>query len=281
MILIDLSQIMMASTMMSMEKGQTEADLDFVRHSVLNSLRMYRTKYTDEYGELVICCDDKHSWRRDHFPLYKAGRKSGRDSSPLNWSQIFECFDTIKSELKTIFPYKYIQVEGCEADDIIGVVSRMISGGEKVMIISSDKDFIQLHNKNVQQWSPVTKKIVNGEEPAQYLFEHILRGDKSDGVPNVLSADDSIVNGVRQKPITRKYIDNFVMHNVHLNNRTDEEIRNFHRNQKLIDLKETPKDLSDKIWREYLQEPEGQRRDLLNFFIEKKLNNLIETIGDF
>ena len=281
MILIDLSQIMMASTMMSMEKGQTEADLDFVRHSVLNSLRMYRTKYTDEYGELVICCDDKHSWRRDHFPLYKAGRKSGRDSSPLNWSQIFECFDTIKSELKTIFPYKYIQVEGCEADDIIGVVSRMISGGEKVMIISSDKDFIQLHNKNVQQWSPVTKKIVNGEEPAQYLFEHILRGDKGDGVPNVLSADDSIVNGVRQKPITRKYIDNFVMHNVHLNNRTDEEIRNFHRNQKLIDLKETPKDLSDKIWREYLQEPEGQRRDLLNFFIEKKLNNLIETIGDF
>ena len=281
MILIDLSQIMMASTMMSMEKGQTEADLDFIRHSVLNSLRMYRTKYTDEYGELVICCDDRHSWRKDYFPLYKAGRKSGRDSSPLNWSQIFECFDTIKSELKTTFPYKYIQVEGCEADDIIGVVSRMISGGEKVMIISSDKDFIQLHNKNVQQWSPVTKKLVNGEEPAQYLFEHILKGDKGDGVPNVLSTDDSIVNGIRQRPITRKYIDNFVMHNIHLNNRTDEEIRNFHRNQKLIDLKETPKDLSDKIWREYLQEPEGQRRDLLNFFIEKKLNNLIETIGDF
>ena len=281
MILIDLSQIMMASTMMSMEKGQTEADLDFVRHSVLNSLRMYRSKYTDEYGELVICCDDRHSWRRDYFPLYKAGRKSGRDSSPLNWSQIFECFDTIKSELKTTFPYKFIQIEGAEADDIIGVVSRNISGGEKVMIISSDKDFIQLHNKNVQQWSPVTKKIVNGEEPNTYLFEHILRGDKSDGIPNVLSADDSIVNGIRQKPITRKYIDNFVIHNAHLNNRTDTEIRNFHRNEKLIDLKQTPKELADKIWREYLQEPEGQRRDLLNFFIEKKLTNLIETIGDF
>ena len=281
MILIDLSQIMMASTMMSMEKGQTEADLDFVRHSVLNSLRMYRSKYTDEYGELVICCDDRKSWRREYFPHYKALRKSGRDSSPLNWSQIFECFDTIKSELKTTFPYKFIQIEGAEADDIIGVVSRNISGGEKVMIISSDKDFIQLHNKNVQQWSPVTKKIVNGEEPNTYLFEHILRGDKSDGIPNVLSADDSIVNGIRQKPITRKYIDNFVIHNAHLNNRTDTEIRNFHRNEKLIDLKQTPKELADKIWREYLQEPEGQRRDLLNFFIEKKLTNLIETIGDF
>jgi len=281
MILIDLSQIMMASTMMSMEKGQTEADLDFVRHSVLNSLRMYRTKYTDKYGELVICCDDRKSWRREYFPHYKASRKSTRDTSPLNWTQIFECFDTIKSELKTTFPYKFIQIEGCEADDVIGVVSRNISGGEKVMIISSDKDFIQLHNKNVQQWSPVTKKIVNGEEPNKYLFEHILKGDKSDGIPNVLSDDDSIVNGVRQKPITRKYIDNFVMHNAHLNNRTDTEIRNFHRNENLIDLNKTPKELVDKIWREFLQEPEGQRRDLLNFFIEKKLTNLIETIGDF
>jgi len=282
MILIDLSQIMMASTMMSMEKGQTEADLDFIRHSVLNSLRMYRTKYTDEYGELVICCDDRHSWRRDHFPYYKASRKTGRDASPLNWSQIFECFDTIKSELKTSFPYKFIQVEGAEADDIIGMLSRTSSRDEKVMIISSDKDFIQLQQyDNVYQWSPVTKKLVNGIEPNGYLFEHILRGDKGDGIPNILSSDNSIVEGVRQKPITKKYVENFVMHNAHLNGRTDEEIRNFHRNQKLIDLNETPPDICNNIWDEYQKEPVGQRRDLLNFFIEKNLNNLIETIGDF
>ena len=280
MILVDLSQIMMASTMMSMEKGQTEADVDFIRHSVLNSLRMYRMKYNDEYGELVICCDDRNSWRREHFPYYKAGRKTGRDASPLNWTQIFECFNTIKSELKTVFPYKFIQVENAEADDIIGMLSRSVS--EKVMIISSDKDFIQLQKyDNVYQWSPVTKKLVNGFEPNGYLFEHILRGDKSDGIPNVLSRDNSIVDGVRQKPITKKYVENFVMHNAHLNDRTDEEIRNFHRNQKLIDLNETPSNLCEQIWNEYQKEPEGQRRDLLNFFVEKKLNNLIETIGEF
>ena len=281
MILIDLSQIMMASTMMSMEKGQSEADLDFVRHSVLNSLRMYRSTYVEEYGELVICCDDVNSWRREYFPLYKAGRKTTRAASPLNWSQIFECFDTIKTELKTIFPYKFIQVPKAEADDIIGYLSRQISGGEKTMIISSDKDFIQLHHKNVQQWSPVTKKLVNGEEPNGYLFEHILKGDKSDGIPNILSADDSIVNGVRQKPITKKYIDNFVLHNAELSGRTDTEIRNFHRNEKLIDLKQTPKDICDLIWREYNKKPEGSRKNLLNFFVEKRLSNLIETIGDF
>jgi 5'-3' exonuclease len=282
MILVDLSQIMMASTMMSMEKGQTEADVDFIRHSVLNSLRMYRSKYTEEYGELVICCDSPHSWRRDHFPQYKAGRKSSRESSSLNWNQIFDCFNTIKTELKTIFPYKFIQVEGAEADDIIGMLSRTSPTDEKVMIISSDKDFIQLQQyDNVYQWSPVTKKLVNGIEPHGYLFEHILRGDKSDGIPNVLSKDNSIVDGVRQKPITKKYVENFVMHNAELSGRTDEEIRNFHRNKKLIDLNETPPTLCNEIWDEYQKEPVGQRRDLLNFFVEKKLNNLIETIGEF
>ena len=155
------------------------------------------------------------------------------------------------------------------------------SRNEKVMIISSDKDFIQLHSKTIKQWSPVTKKLVNGQEPSQYLFEHILRGDKSDGIPNVLSNDDSIVNGVRQKPITKKYIEGFVLHNAEINGRTDSEIRNFHRNQKLIDLKETPKDLTDKIWTEYQREATGRRRYLLDFFMDRKLNNLIETIGDF
>ena len=282
MILVDLSQIMMASTMMSMEKGQTEADVDFIRHMVLNSLRMYRTEYNDKYGELVICCDSPHSWRREHFPQYKAGRKTGREESPLNWTQIFGCFETIKEELKTVFPYRFIQVDGAEADDIIGYLSRTESRNEKIMIISSDKDFIQLHQyDNVYQWSPVTKKLVNGIEPHGYLFEHILRGDKSDGIPNVLSADNSIVDGVRQKPITKKYVENFVLHNAEISGRSETEIRNYHRNKKLIDLNETPPSLCEQIWEEYRKEPQGKRRDLLNFFVEKRLNNLIETIGDF
>ena len=282
MILVDLSQIMMASTMMSMEKGQTEADVDFIRHMVLNSLRMYRTEYNEKYGELVICCDSPHSRRKEHFPQYKAGRKTSREESPLNWTQIFGCFETIKEELKTKFPYKFIQVDSAEADDIIGLLSRTESRNEKVMIISSDKDFIQLHQyDNVYQWSPVTKKLVNGVEPHGYLFEHILKGDKGDGIPNVLSADNSIVDGVRQKPITKKYVENFVLHNAEISGRSEMEIRNFHRNQKLIDLNETPPSLCEQIWEEYQKEPEGQRRDLLNFFIEKKLNNLIESIGEF
>jgi len=278
MILIDLSQIMMASTMMSMKKGQTEVDLGFIRHSILNSLRMYRQKYYNDYGELVICCDDRQSWRRDYFPQYKAGRKSGRDSSPLNWTQIFECFDTIKSELNTIFPYKFIQVKKAEADDIIGVLSREWTGAGPTMIISSDKDFIQLQKfrHTIRQWSPVTKKLVNGNDPNIYLQEHIIKGDKSDGIPNILSTDNSIVEGIRQRPITKKYLQNWSEMTMN-----DDELRNYHRNQKLIDLAETPKEIETEIMYQYNQDPEGGRKGLLNFFIEKKLNNLIETIGEF
>ena len=279
MILIDLSQIMVASTMMSMGKDRTEVDIKMIRHMILNSLRMYRQKYHEEYGELVLCCDGRNSWRREHFPLYKAGRKTTRDSSSKDWTQIFESLDTIKSELKEYFPYKYIEVEAAEADDVIGVLAK--SWNEPIMIISSDKDFIQLQVKeNVKQYSPITKKIVNDVNPAKYLKEHILRGDSSDGIPNFLSADDCIVEKIRQAPITKKKVELWIDQNPE-DFCNEEQLRNYHRNMKLIDLQYTPSNIVDQIGKQYDEIPKGKRSGLLNFFIERKLNNLIESIGEF
>ena len=279
MILIDLSQIMVASTMMSMGKDRTEVDIKMIRHMILNSLRMYRQKYHVEYGELVLCCDGRNSWRREHFPLYKAGRKTTRDASSKDWTQIFESLDTIKSELKEYFPYKYIEVEAAEADDVIGVLAK--SWNEPIMIISSDKDFIQLQVKeNVKQYSPITKKIVNDTNPERYLKEHILRGDSSDGIPNFLSADDCIVEKIRQAPITKKKVELWIDQNPE-DFCNEEQLRNYHRNMKLIDLQYTPSNIVDQIGKQYDEIPKGKRSGLLNFFIERKLNNLIESIGEF
>jgi len=279
MILIDLSQIMVASTMMSMGKDRTEVDIEMIRHMILNSLRMYRQKYHEEYGELVLCCDGRNSWRREHFPLYKAGRKTTRDASSKDWTQIFGCLDTIKSELKEYFPYKYIEVEEAEADDVIGVLAKL--WGEPIMIISGDKDFIQLQVKeNVKQYSPITKKIVNDTNPERYLKEHILRGDSSDGIPNFLSADDCIVEKIRQAPITKKKVELWIDQNPE-DFCNEEQLRNYHRNMKLIDLQYTPSNIVDQIGKQYDEIPKGKRSGLLNFFIERKLNNLIESIGEF
>ena len=280
MILIDLSQIMVASTMMSMGKEESEVDIDMVRHMILNSLRMYRSKYHDEYGELVLCCDGRHSWRREHFPQYKAARKSNRDADNRNWTQIFGCLDTIKSELKEFFPYKYIQIDEAEADDIIGVLARQ-SGSEKVMIISGDKDFIQLQTyKNVKQYSPITKKLVTAPNPYNYLKEHIMRGDSSDGIPNFLSSDNCIVDKIRQKPLSKKKVESWLGESP-VDFCTEEQLRNYHRNVKLIDLQYTPLDIVDKIKQQFNENPKGKRSGLLNFFVERKLNNLIQDIGEF
>ena len=273
MILVDMNQISLASMMMHLNMNKTtKPDEGMVRHMILNSLRMYRSKFCNEYGELVLCYDSKHYWRRDFYPQYKAGRKKGREESNLEWDDIFSCLNEIKQELKDNFPYKHLEVYGAEADDIIASIIKLQE--ETIyLVVSGDKDFIQLHDKYVRQWSPVTKKLVNGIEPHGYLFEHILRGDKSDGIPNVLSADISIVDGVRQKPITKKYVENFVLHNAEISGRSETEIRNYHRNKKLIDLNETPPSLCEQIWEEYQKDPHRKRRDLLNIFVEKRLTN--------
>ncbi len=280
MILIDLSQIMVASTMMSMGKEQSEVDINMVRHMVLNSLRMYRSKYHEEYGELVLCCDGRHSWRKEHFPQYKAARKTNREADKRDWTQIFGCLDTIKSELKEFFPYKYLEIDTAEADDIIGVLARR-SGTERVMIISGDKDFIQLQvYKNVKQYSPITKKLIVDRDPAKYLKEHIMKGDSSDGVPNILSADSCIVDKIRQKPLSKKKIESWIDQEP-ADFCNEEQLRNYHRNMKLIDLQFTPLDIVDQIGEQFDVTPQGKRSGLLNYFIERKLNNLIQDIGEF
>ena len=284
MILVDMNQIAVANVMMHLHMTKKdEPEGSMVRHMILNSLRMYRTKFKEEYGELVLCYDSKHYWRRDIFPLYKYNRKKGREESDKNWDSIFEVLNQIRDELKEFFPYKFLEVYGAEADDIIAVLCGELQyDNGKTLIVSGDKDFIQLQKyKNVSQYSPITKKFVNGEDPKRYLQEHILKGDSSDGIPNVLSPDNTFADGLRQRPLGKKKINAWVDNDIHDVLPNDEAIRNYQRNLKLIDLDQSPKELFLQILKEYNEAPEGDRSKLLNYFIQKRLNNLTEAIGDF
>ena len=278
MILVDISQLFVASTFMSMKKEETEVDIKKLRYMILNSLRMYRKKYANEFGELVICCDGSLSWRKDVFPYYKAGRKTGRETDNRDWTQIFGCFDQLKKELKENFPYRLIQVDSAEADDIIGtLVIERRGSTSKVMIISSDKDFIQLQRyHDVFQYSPVAKKLLNGVDPEEYLREHILRGDKSDGIPNVLSPGNCIVDGIRQVPLTKKLLESWKHIPI-----PEEHNERFERNTTLVDLRYTPFHLQEKILDQYSKEPVGSRNILPAYLTEHNLETLIKNIGDF
>ena len=278
MILVDLSQLLVASTFVSMKKGETEVDIKRLRHLLLNSLSKYRRQYVNEFGELVICCDGSLSWRKDVFPNYKMGRRTGREESPLDWNQIFGCFEQLKKELRETFPYKVLQINRAEADDIIGtlVMERKFSS-PKTMIISSDKDFIQLQRyHDVFQYSPVAKKLLNGVDPEEYLREHILRGDKSDGIPNVLSDDDCIVSGIRQVPMTKKLIKSWK----HIP-MPEEHKERFERNTTLVDLRYTPYDLQKEILEQFDAKELGSRDKIPAYFTEHGLETLTKKIGDF
>jgi 5'-3' exonuclease len=280
MILVDMNQISVASVMMHLNMEKTTApDGNMVRHMILNSLRMYRSRFCEEYGELVLCYDSKHYWRKDFFPQYKSNRKKVRENSDKDWNAIFECLNEIKSELKEFFPYKHLEVYGAEADDIIAALCLELEfDNGKTLILSGDKDFIQLHKyKNVSQYSPITKKMINDTNPKEYLKEHILKGDSSDGIPNVLSPDHTFTEGLRQRPLGKKKIEDFKENGLP----TEEIKRNHQRNEKLINLSLSPEDLYIAILKEYQEAKEGDRSKLLDYFIEKRLRNLTESIGEF
>ena len=286
MILVDLNQVMISNLMGQLYSSKTnEVDEDLLRHMVLNGIRSYRNKFSEEYGELVICCDDTNNWRKDSFPYYKAHRKTNRDESDLDWPNIFNCLNNIRDELKEFFPYKHIRVNRCEADDIIGTICHtegvaLGDGKEKILVLSGDKDFIQLHGPNVKQYNPVLNKFVGkGEDPVIYIKEHILKGDRSDGVPNVLSDDNVFIEGRRQRPLSKKKIDAWV--NEVFMTFTEEEQKNYSRNRRLIDLSCIPPELEEKIINEFIDAKVASRDKILNYFITKKLKTLIEVIDEF
>jgi len=286
MILVDMNQVTISNLMMQIgSKRKNDVDENLVRHMVLNSLRMYRSRFGEEYGELVLCYDSKKYWRRDYFPNYKSNRKKDREASGLDWNLIFETLNNIRDEIRDNFPYKVLEVEGAEADDCIATIVEYVSttpnAFEKVLVLSGDKDFIQLQKHSfVKQYSPVLKKFVNGQDPRLYIKEHILKGDRSDGIPNFLSSDNTFVDELRQKPLAKKKLETWVDLEPE-DFCTEEMMRNYQRNKTLIDLDCIPSDLKVTILEEYQKPPKGERSKLLNYFIQKRLRNLMNDIGDF
>jgi hypothetical protein len=283
MIIIDFNQVMISNLMVAIgNHTNIPVDEGLFRHMVLNSLRSYKQQFGNTFGEIVIACDDRNYWRKQHFPYYKANRKKTRDASEINWTHVFEVFNKIKSELREFFPYRVIQIETAEADDIIATLTVHFGHEEKSMngdllILSGDKDYIQLHKyQYVNQYDPTRKKWIKHDDPQKYLFEHICKGDSSDGIPNILSDGDTFVSGKRQKPLTQKKIDELY------NNFSNQEYDiSYERNKRLIDLTMIPENIKEQVIAKYEEEAGKDRSKIFNYFIKYKLKNLMENVGEF
>ena len=283
MIIVDYSGIALASIIINKTN-----DEDMIRHMILNSLRMYHKRYKDEYGEMVLAVDAANNWRRSVFPQYKASRKKNRQESTFDWNEAFRLLNLVREEIAENFPYKVIKVDTCEADDIIGTIvaskSTIQFNVEKIMIVSSDRDFLQLQRfPNVKQFSPLLKKELKEDNARYYLLNHIIRGDKGDGVPNILSNDDTFVEGFRQTPMSQKKVDGII------EDLEQGELlyaaswyRNYLRNERLIALSETPQELKNEIIKTYeKQDPWSNKSKVLPYLIAKRCNNLIESVQEF
>jgi len=288
MILLDLNQVMISNLMMQPGIASGGIDENLIRHMVLNSIRMYNVKFKAEYGDLVICADDKKYWRKDLFPYYKAARKKSREDSPYDWNLIFETLNRVRDEIRENFPYKVIQIDKTEADDVIGTicinygVELKNSQSEKILILSSDKDFMQLQKfANVDQYSPMAKKFLKTSEPIKFLKEHILKGDRGDGIPNILSSDDTFITEARQKPVTEKKLNTWVAQKPE--DFCDASmLRNYQRNESLIDLSKVPSEYADRILTAYRSPKEVKGKDkVLNYFIKNRMKQLMEHIQEF
>ena len=279
MILVDLNQVLLAGLMAQIANHKGKLEESLIRHMVLNIIRTHVKNFKAEYGEVVLCCDNRKYWRKEYFPFYKANRKKTRDKSDLDWHLIFDILGKLKQELKDNFPYKVLDVDGAEADDIIGTLVPIYSPHQKILILSSDGDFLQLQNyKDVKQYNPSQKKYVKSENPILELKEKIIRGDKGDGIPNMFSPSDCFVRDLRQKPITQKTLEKYLSEDV--KNFSYDEAVNFGRNQTLIDLTFIPQEIKEKIINTY-EETKPAKGKLLNYFIEHKLKNLMEVIEEF
>ena len=279
MILLDYSGIAVAA-IFSQDRPE-EIQEGLIRHMILNTIRRYNVQFRDKYGKMTIACD-AHSWRKEYFENYKAKRKTTREESPLDWTEFFRLINMVREELKDYMPYPVIYAEGAEADDVIGVLTKETQDfgkDEPVLIISPDKDFLQLHKyKNVKQFSPMKRDFITVEDPHKYLFEHICKGDTGDSVPNILSGDNVFVDGLRQSPMYKKKINNWYESRLNMN---DEENRNFIRNQKLIDLSFTPEPIAKDIVNQFAEQQNKANGKILNYLIEKRCAMLVEAAADF
>jgi hypothetical protein len=279
MIIIDYNGIAIANIMVQ----KLAIDENVIRHMILNSIRMYRKRFGQEYGEVVICSDAGGNWRKQLFPQYKASRKKTRDNSSMDWQEVFRITSMVREEIRENFPYKVMHIEGCEADDCIAQLveeTQEFGKAEDVMIISSDKDFAQLQRyNNVKQYSPMQKKFIVEKNPRVVLEEHILQGDTSDGVPNVLSPDNTFTDGLRQTPLRKKLRD-LLVEDPH--SQGDEIYRNYLRNKKMIDLRECPDTIKTDIINKFdNQDQIGNKAKVFPFLVNKQCRLLLENVQEF
>lgn len=282
MLLLDLSSMVIPEIIVLVTKDKIVLTEDIVRRVTLSQIIQYKKKFS-VYGNTLVCADGRNYWRKETFPNYKQNRKKIRAKSTLDWELFHLLFNKIKKEITEQLPYRIMEHDKLEADDIIAVLAVKYAQAEPIMIVSTDKDLIQLQYKSnrIHQWSPKAKKRIRLKEKEYSLVEHIMRGDSSDGIPNILSDDDVFLDDTkRQKSVMATWV-------AEAKKLSDPEtiapnkviLDKYKRNRTLIDLDCIPEKYKQIIVDSYANPPVKMKANLLSYLIKHKLRHIIDKIG--
>ena len=280
MIIFDLSNILHVS-LFAARNVEGTFDENKLREILLNIIRATNVKFKKKYGRIVIACDSKKSWRKELYPFYKGNRQANRDKgdNDIDWPKIFDLFENIKIELRKYTDWPVIEIEKAEGDDIIYVLCKNFNHQPNI-IISEDEDFAQLQRlNNVSQYLPLKKKLLIIDEPYKYLEEHIIEGDKVDAIPNILSVDNSVVDKIRQKSLTKEILKELLT--TPIETWDGDRIINWKRNNTLINLNCVPLDIQEAAIEDFKIQSQKNGKNLLTYFIKYKITKLIDYRNDF
>lgn len=289
-ILLDFSQIVLSAchvfeNELSVYNQDKDGAKNILRHVILSQILHWRTKYHDSYGEVIVCCDGKNYWRKNIFPQYKANRKKAKRESIIDWGLVFGMMDTLIEDLRSFFTYKVLKVDGAECDDVISTLIRSArenGSDEPFMIVSADKDFLQLQRfPRVWQVSPMRKTAVVSKNPEADLAEKIIRGDAGDGIPSVLNDDCAYVDETyKSSRMSRKMFERLMSEGY--DNCSDRVIKaHWERNRTLIDFRFIPAEITSAILKRFAEPPQGNKVKMFNYLTEKRCYKLLDRIEDF
>ena len=257
--------------------------LESMRHLILYNLLKLNKEYKN--SEIVLCLDNYKSnyWRKDFYSNYKIMRGKSRSNSDFSFDELNEFLVIIRSELIENAPFIHMDVEKCEADDIIAVLTKNNQNYKKILVLSTDGDFDQLKKYPNYSRINLNSDYRFDEVTDEYdIYTHILKGDGGDSIPNFYTSDDFFYKKfndlpiTRQKSVTSKMID-LVRKAGGLSADSDENLKkNYQRNKTLVDFDEIPLEIQERISKEY----EDRNNDLIqnNVFEYCLTNNLNECL---
>jgi len=163
-------------------------------------LRSLKDTFNPDYIVMANDLSRERTFRRQMYPPYKAQRKAHDEDiiKQLKYGQ----------QIAALIGYKFINNDLYEADDILGMISKLLGEqGTDIIIASSDRDLYQLIDDHTYIMAPKHNELIDkqwlynqyGMTPQQWIELKMLQGDRSDNIPGIPGVGEKTALALMQR----------------------------------------------------------------------------------